>query len=96
MLQPYEVTRLYVTFQVVTAANEKITVFCDITLCSLVGVDGHFRGCIVLMMEAVSTNETSVHLYETTRRCIIGGCHCLNKVTVTYFNVYEIFDSEGK
>jgi hypothetical protein len=30
---------------------------------------------IALMMEAVSTSETSVNFYETTRRNIPEGCH---------------------
>jgi hypothetical protein len=48
-----------------------MTVFLDVTPCSLVEMDRHFRGAfliIALMMEAVSFSETSVNFYATTRR----------------------------
>jgi hypothetical protein len=48
----------YVTFQVLRAASMKMTAFWDVAPCTLVEVD--------LMMEAVSTCETSVYFYETT------------------------------
>jgi hypothetical protein len=51
----------------------KTTAFWDITTCSLVEVDRLFRGAyclIALMMEAVSTSETSVNFYETAWRNI--------------------------
>jgi hypothetical protein len=56
----------------------KMTAFYDVEPCSLVEVDRHFRGyyCLIaLMMEAVSTSETSVNFYETTWRDIPEGCH---------------------
>jgi hypothetical protein len=65
------VCKLYyfmVTFQVLTAANMKITVFWDVAPCSLVETDRP-------MMEAVNTSETSVNFYETTRRSIPEGCY---------------------
>jgi hypothetical protein len=33
------------------------------------------RWQIILMMEAVSTFETSVNFYQTTRRNVPEGCH---------------------
>jgi hypothetical protein len=36
------------------------------------------RAMSVLMMEAVSTSETKVNFYETTRRIIPEGCHVRN------------------
>jgi hypothetical protein len=47
-----------VKFQVLTAMGVKMTVFWDVALCG------------ILVMEAVSTSETSVTFYETTRRNI--------------------------
>jgi hypothetical protein len=46
-----------------------MAVFSDVAPCGLVEVYRHFRGVyflIVLMIEAVSTSETSVNLYQTT------------------------------
>jgi hypothetical protein len=45
-----------------------MTVFWDVAPCNLVGFVRHFGGAyfIALMMEAVSTFETSVSLYQTT------------------------------
>jgi hypothetical protein len=52
--------------------------FCDVALCSLVKVDGRFRGNFVaLMMEAVRTCQTPVYFSETTRRYISESCHFL-------------------
>jgi hypothetical protein len=52
------------------AASMKMTVFCNVAPCSFIEIHGHFRGvycCLnTLMMEAVSTSETSVNFYETT------------------------------
>jgi hypothetical protein len=56
----------------------KTTAFWDIELHSLIEVDRRFRGAYCshfeggesLMMEAVSTSETSVFFYETLRRYI--------------------------
>jgi hypothetical protein len=57
-----------------------MTVFWDVTPCSLVQVYRRFRGIcclhhqgvllIALMMEAAGTSETSVNFYQTTRRNI--------------------------
>jgi hypothetical protein len=48
-------------FQVLTAANMKMTVFSDVAQCSLVEFYRRFRGAcyLALLMEAVSTSETS-------------------------------------
>jgi hypothetical protein len=59
----------------------KMTVFWDVAPCGLVEVDRHFRGAyclhhqVALMVEAVSTSETSVNFYETTRRNIPEDLH---------------------
>jgi hypothetical protein len=42
------------------------------------GIDNR-KQIIALMMEAVRTSETSVKLYETTRRKIPEGCHLHNR-----------------
>jgi hypothetical protein len=55
----------------------KFTVFWDVAPCSLIGVDRRFRGAYchhALMMEAVSTSETSVHSNATTRCYIPEDC----------------------
>jgi hypothetical protein len=59
----------------------KLTVFWDVALCSLVETNQHFRGevltatTITLMMETVSTSETSVSFYKTTWCNIPEGSH---------------------
>jgi hypothetical protein len=53
-------------FQFLTAASMKMTVFWDATPCRLI---------IALMMKAVSTSETSVNFYQTTRRKIPEHSH---------------------
>jgi hypothetical protein len=50
----------------------KIIVFWDVAPCSLLEIDRRF---IALMMEAVSTSETSVNSYETTGRNIPEDNH---------------------
>jgi hypothetical protein len=54
------------------AANMKMAVFWVVAPCSVVEVYRRFRDscckAIALMMEAVSTSETSVNFYHTTRR----------------------------
>jgi hypothetical protein len=42
-----------------------MSVFCNVAPCSVVEV---YRVLIVLVIEAASTSETSVNLYQTTRR----------------------------
>jgi hypothetical protein len=54
-----------VKLQVLAAASMEMAVFWDVAPCSLVEVYRRFRG--VLMMEAVSTSETSVNFNKTTR-----------------------------
>jgi hypothetical protein len=55
-----------VKFQVLTAKCMKMTFLWDVAPCSLVDTDRHFRGAIIaLMMEAVSSSETSVTTYQT-------------------------------
>jgi hypothetical protein len=57
----------------------KLTAFWDIVPRSIVKVDRSFRGArylfIALMMEAVSTCETSIYFKKTTRRYILEGCY---------------------
>jgi hypothetical protein len=50
----------------------KMTVFWDVTPCSLVKV---YRRFIDLIMEAENTSETSVNFYQTTRRNIPEDSH---------------------
>jgi hypothetical protein len=47
--------------------EQKITVFWNVASCSLVELDRRFTDVIALKMKAVSTSETSVKLYQTTR-----------------------------
>jgi hypothetical protein len=51
----------------------KMTVFWDVAPCDLVEVYRRFRGAIALIMEAESTSETSVNIYQTARRNILEG-----------------------
>jgi hypothetical protein len=51
----------------------KMTVFWDVAPCSLVEVYPCLRGA--LMIKAASTSETSVNVYETTRRNILEDSH---------------------
>jgi hypothetical protein len=67
-------SRISVGFWVLPAASMKVTVFWDVAPCSLVEIDRCFRG-IALMMEAVSTSETSVNFYQTTWRNIAEDSH---------------------
>jgi hypothetical protein len=56
-----------VRFQFLTAASMKMTVFWDVEPYSLVDVYRSFRGRrVALMMEAVSTSETSTRLHGAT------------------------------
>jgi hypothetical protein len=65
-----------VRFQVLTAASMKFRVFWDVAPCSHVEVVRRFCGAYylhhqsALMMEAVSTSETSVNFNVTTRHYI--------------------------
>jgi hypothetical protein len=57
-----------------------MTAFWVVAPCSLVEADRRFRGVYsivrsILMIESVSTSETSVNFYETTRRNIPEGRH---------------------
>jgi hypothetical protein len=69
-------------FQVLTATSMKMTVFWDVAQCSLVQIDRRFRGGII---EAVSTSETSVNFYQTTRRNIAEDSH-LQCLTHCFYN----------
>jgi hypothetical protein len=70
-------------FQFLTAAILKMTVFWDVTPCSLAEID--HRGLLSEIsvshggewMEVVSTSETSVNLHETTLRNIPEDSHLL-------------------
>jgi hypothetical protein len=45
----------------------KMAVFWDVFLCSLVGTNRRFKGTVIaLMMEAVSSSEALVRMYQTT------------------------------
>jgi hypothetical protein len=84
-------TIYYVRFQVLTAASVKMTVFWDVTLCSLVEVYRRFRAAcclpaIALTMEEACSSETSVNFYQTTRRIIPKDSHLQNLV---YFEWHE-------
>jgi hypothetical protein len=57
-----------VRFQVLTAATMKMLVFWDNEQCNLVEVER-----IDLIMQKVSTSETSVYFIDTTRRNIPEG-----------------------
>jgi hypothetical protein len=64
-------THGFVRFQVIA------TTFSDIAPCSLTEIGRRFKAMIrfvALMMETVSTSETSVNFYESTRRSIPEGC----------------------
>jgi hypothetical protein len=59
----------------------KMTVFWDVAPCSIVEINV----CnIALMMEAVSTSETSVNFYETTRRKIPEGGNRLVSISLDF------------
>jgi hypothetical protein len=59
----------------------KMSIFRDVALCSMVETDRRFRGayCLhhqgALVMEALSTSETSVDFYHTARRNIPEESH---------------------
>jgi hypothetical protein len=60
-------TYYLVRFQVLVVTSMKIAVVWDVAPCSLVDTDWHFRGVIItLIMEAVSSSETSLSIYQTT------------------------------
>jgi hypothetical protein len=77
-----------VTYQALTAANVKMTVFCDIAPSSLVKLtdvsevftDSIIRTIRALIMETVCTSETSVNFYETTRHNIPEDYYHLQSV----------------
>jgi hypothetical protein len=52
---------------VLTAASMKMAVFCVVAPCSLAETDRQLLAMIAPMTEAVSTSETSVNSYQTTR-----------------------------
>jgi hypothetical protein len=61
----------YMKFQVLTAANLKMTALSNIALCCFVEVDRRFRGAYslhCLMMEAVRTIDTAA-LIECSDHC---------------------------
>jgi hypothetical protein len=70
-------------FKVLTAASMKMTVFWVVARCSLVEVYRRFRGAYCfhqqgdhhLIMEAVSTSETSVNFYQNKRSNIQEDGH---------------------
>jgi hypothetical protein len=54
-------------FQILTATSMKMAVFWDVAPCSLVILTDVSEEFTVLMMEAVSTSETSVSTDETAQ-----------------------------
>jgi hypothetical protein len=68
----YDSCSHHVRFQVLMAANMKMTDFWDVAPCSLVEICRRFRGpyyfFIALNIKAIRTSETSVNLHQTTRR----------------------------
>jgi hypothetical protein len=62
----FKLTCISVRFQVLMAANLKISTFWSVALCSLVKIDHAYRPDD----EGNSTSETSVYFCETTRRSI--------------------------
>jgi hypothetical protein len=58
-----------------TSSGLKMAVFRDVAPCSLVEID---RRGIALMMEAITTSETSVSFYQTTQWNIAEDSHLLS------------------
>jgi hypothetical protein len=66
-----KILKKQVRFQVLMAATVQMIVFWIVAPCSLVEV---YQG---LMMEAASTSETSVNLYQTIRLYTLEDSHVL-------------------
>jgi hypothetical protein len=90
----------WLRFQVLTAASMKMTVFGDIAPCSLVDVHRRFRSVyclhhhgdeqlIALMMEAVSSSETQINLYQAERRNIPEDSH-LHILLAVFFQAHIV------
>jgi hypothetical protein len=73
-----EVTYRFLRFKILTVTRIKMAVFCDIVPLSLVRTDRRIR---VMMMEAVSTSETSTNFYQATRRYITKHTHRLSTIS---------------
>jgi hypothetical protein len=68
----------------------KMTIFWDIAPCNLVEVNRRLRGAVIaLIKEAVSTSETSVNFYETTRRNYPEDSHLPSAVNLLLFHFQE-------
>jgi hypothetical protein len=65
---------MFVRFQVLTAASMKVTVFWDVTPCSLVEVYRRFRGACCLHHQG-GCPEASVNFYQTIWRNTLEGSH---------------------
>jgi hypothetical protein len=65
--------------EVLTATSMKMAVVCHIAPCGLVDTDRRFREVYCLhitqMMEAVSSSEMSVSIYQTTRCYMTDDSH---------------------
>jgi hypothetical protein len=72
------------------AASMKMTVFWDIVLCSLIEINLCYE-MLALMMQAVSTSETSVNFYQTTWRNIPEDSHLLAKIMFLCYMKIFIF-----
>jgi hypothetical protein len=80
-----------------------MVVFCDVAPCSLVDIDRRFRGTcylhyqgdgpIVLMMEALSTFETSVNIHQTAQRNIPEDSRPLRNKLVLRFAAITVCNS---
>jgi hypothetical protein len=68
-----------VRFQILKAANIKVTTFGDIATCSLVEVDPRFRGAHCLYHQII-------YFSETTRWNIPEGCYPYSPLPVTIWN----------
>jgi cAMP phosphodiesterase len=87
-----------VRFQVLVAESMKMTVFWDVEPCSLTETGRHFRGAfclrnqgdefIALMVEVVSTSETSASFCETAWRKIREDSHLHDERRLMYQLIY--------
>jgi hypothetical protein len=68
----------YVIFQILTATIVEMAVFRDVAPCRT----------IALIMEAVSTSETSVSIYQITRRNIPGDSHLQDRYNSQHYAEY--------
>jgi hypothetical protein len=76
-----------VRYEVLTATGMKKAIFWDVAPCSLVDTDRHF---ITLKMEAVSSSETSINIYQTAQCYIPQDGHLEVRLTfITHVTNFE-------